>query len=84
MSGIAVFMFICMSILSVVKRDNFFAVMAMLFAGITMMLYSGMLYQMIMANYHAENILDKINIVQKINSFFKSGMTELRIVSLIF
>ena len=74
MFGIAFLMFICMSLLFVAKRIRFFAVMAVLFAGLTLMLYSGTLYQIIMANYDARNILDKYNIVQKINAFFKSGI----------
>ena len=83
MFGIVFLMFICMSLLFVAKRIRFFAVMAVLFAGLTLMLYSGTLYQIIMANYDARNILDKYNIVQKINAFFKSGITDLRFISLI-
>lgn len=75
--------FICMVILTIVKKDKAFAVISLFFLGLTLMIYSGTLYQSIMANYITDNLIDKIVIIQKINSFFNIGMTELRTLSLV-
>ena len=80
---IAFLVFFGMGILFIVKKDKLFAVVSLFFLGLTLMIYASTLYQMIMANYYTENLIDKIGIFQKLNTLLVNGMSELRIVSLV-